>query len=74
MRADEAHQQELERHQLNWDEFTVTVDGRKYRCVTTGWGSDFLVEACYDEQDRETECGQDIYEAAFNEHIERSLP
>jgi hypothetical protein len=55
------------------DEFLVTVDGREYRCVTTGDGSDFLVEHCVDDQNRPIECDLDIYEAALHERTQRLL-
>jgi len=68
---DEYHQQQQEQQQM--DEFTVTVMQREYRCVTSGDGSDFLIEACFDDAGREIEADLDIYDAAMIERIERLI-
>lgn len=54
-------------------EFTVFVNAKPYLCITSGEGSDFLVEQCFDEHGNEIECDPDIYEAAEQEHRERLI-
>lgn len=55
------------------DEFDVTVAGEVFHCVTTGSGSDLLIEDCYDSKGRAIEPDHDIYEAAILERIERQI-
>lgn len=76
MRGDEAHQQQQEHQhweEIGMDEFFVNVNGRAYFCLTSGEGSDFIIEGCYDQQQREVEATTDIYEAALQERTERLI-
>jgi hypothetical protein len=58
------------------DEYTVKVGGLTYLVVTTGEGSDFLVEHC-EREGREIKPGTDLYDeiymAAFDERRERVI-